>query len=138
MPLLPAEFELPPVERLQDQLGRTDTRRVVAMLDEEDPAGWASMGASRDPDAAEGTGELRALYVHPDHWGRGIGRALVEHVILALREMGYDEVTLWSFAHNDRARRLYEEAGFERDGAEDRQPIFAGALEVRYRRSLLG
>ena len=133
--MLPDGFEVPPVEWLEATLGRTDTRRVVA-ADGDVVIGWASFGSSRDPDREAGTGELRALYVHPEHWGRGAGRALVQHVVEELLELGYREATLWSFADNERANRLYEGAGFERDGAERREPIFARALEVRYRRLL--
>jgi ribosomal protein S18 acetylase RimI-like enzyme len=135
VPLLPADFRVPPVEELEAALGRADTQRVVAAEDKA-VIGWVSFGASRDSDRDAWTGELRALYVHPDRWGRGAGRALVGHVIEALPEMGYREATLWSFAANERANRLYEGAGFERDGAERREPIFAGALELRYRRAL--
>ncbi|MFN2616271.1 MAG: N-acetyltransferase family protein [Thermoleophilaceae bacterium] len=137
VPLLPREFEVPPAERFQELLARTDTRRVVA-VDGESPVGWVSLGAGRDSDSAAGTGELRALFVHPEHWGRGAGGALVHHVLDALSRMGYGEVTVWSFAANERANRLYEGTGFERDGAERREPLFAGALEVRYRRPLPG
>src|SRR5258708_6075760 len=38
--------------------------------------GWISAGASRDEDAGPETGELWALYVHPDRWRGGLGRAL--------------------------------------------------------------
>jgi ribosomal protein S18 acetylase RimI-like enzyme len=136
--LLPEEFQVPAVERFAVPPGDRDTRRVVALDEADVPVGWVSFGFNRDPDRTSGTGELRALYVHPDHWGRGAGRALVSAALEGLPEMGYDEVTLWSLANNERANRLYEGAGFRRDGAERREPISAGALEVRYRRTLSG
>jgi GNAT superfamily N-acetyltransferase len=135
VPLLPPEFEVPPLERFHELVGGTDARRQVA-VEGDSVVGWVSLGASRDPDRSPATGELRALFVHPDHWERGVGRALVHHVLEALPRLGHDEVTLWSFAANDRANRLYGSAGFGRDGAERREPIFAGALELRYRRPL--
>jgi GNAT superfamily N-acetyltransferase len=137
VPLLPAAFELPPLERFHAMLGRTDARRVIA-LEQDLPAGWVSLGASLDADRAAGTGELRALFVDPGHWRRGVGRALVRHTLEALSEMGYEEVTVWSFADNAPANRLYEGAGFDPDGAERREPSFVEALEVRYRRPLQG
>ena len=51
--------------------------------------------------------ELSHLYVHPDAIGRGIGRALLEHV-KALRPRGFE---LWVFQQNERARRFYERNG---------------------------
>jgi ribosomal protein S18 acetylase RimI-like enzyme len=117
-------------------VGKADARRAVALGDDESPVGWVSFGGSRDDDRSDAIGEIYALYVHPESWGRGAGRALVRHVVAELPGMGYEEATLWSFAVNERAKRLYESAGFRRDGAEVHEPIFANALEVRYRRSL--
>ncbi len=108
---------------------------LVAELDGE-VVGWVSFGENRDLDAAPQVGELRALFVRPAAWGRGAGSALVAGVIDGLRELGYREATLWSFDQNDRANAFYERHGFRRDGAEQRREVFAGALEVRYRRSL--
>ena len=57
--------------------------------------------------AARGDGWLNQLYVHPDHQGEGIGDAL-----LAEAMTGVDELQLWAFQQNDRARRFYEKRGF--------------------------
>ena len=48
--------------------------------------------------------------------------------------MGHGEVTVWSFAANERANAFYERHGFRRDGAEKREEVWADLLEVRYRR----
>ena len=53
-------------------------------------------------------GWIEHLYVEPSEHGKGIGRALVE---LAQREQ--DELQLYTYQANDRARRLYEAAGFQ-------------------------
>jgi GNAT superfamily N-acetyltransferase len=81
---------------------------------------------ARDASAAV---ELAALYVAPSRWRHGVGRALV-HTALARDE----EVTLWVFAQNDRARRFYEALGFVEDGARAVDPG-TGVLEVRMRRT---
>jgi GNAT superfamily N-acetyltransferase len=47
---------------------------LVAEVDGE-VRGFASVGAARDRD--EELGELYAIYVDPDHWGAGLGRALI-------------------------------------------------------------
>ena len=93
-------------------------------------AGFASAGPSRDEDAAAGTGELYALYVHPDAWGRGIGGRLMA---TALEALG-DGATLWVLEGNERARRFYARHGWQRDGAH-RQEVRGTAVldEVRYR-----
>jgi ribosomal protein S18 acetylase RimI-like enzyme len=60
----------------------------------------------------------------------------MEAALADLRERGYAEATVWSFAANERANAFYESHGFERDGAERTEETWAHVLEVRYRRSL--
>jgi GNAT superfamily N-acetyltransferase len=74
--------------------------------------GWASFGASRDDDAREGTGELYAVYVLPDHWSTGVGRALWQRAKERLAERGFVRATLWVLSANARAIRFYSAAGF--------------------------
>ena len=53
-----------------------------------------------------------AIAVHPDDRGHGIGRGLLGHALEACRGR-FLEVQLSVVAHNDRAIRLYLDAGFE-------------------------
>jgi RimJ/RimL family protein N-acetyltransferase len=53
-----------------------------------------------------------------------------------LRERGYSEATVWSFADNERANRFYEGSGFTPDGATRTQAEWADIPQLRYRRSL--
>ena len=123
-----------------------DASRWRARL-EELPAGWsilvaeeggvvvgfAATGSDRDGAAAA---ELFALYVDPARWSRGAGRALLEVAEERLGER-CDEATLWVLESNGRARRLYERAGWQLDGAR-RSFDFgaASAPTVRYRKRL--
>lgn len=63
----------------------------------------------------EGEADLTAIYVHPDHWGRGVGTALLD-AGLALLPESVDTVRLEVFADNDVAIPFYEARGFERTG----------------------
>jgi len=83
------------------------------------------------------SGEVYAIYVLPDCWGQGIGRALLAHAERDLIEHGYDEAVLWVLADNQRARAFYERAGWHADGGTKRD-TFGGreVEEVRYRRAL--
>jgi GNAT superfamily N-acetyltransferase len=73
--------------------------------------------------AAVAPGWLTHLYVHPEHQGAGVGPAL-----LAQAMADADELQLWTFQRNARARAFYEKRGFElvelTDGAgnEEREP----------------
>src|SRR5690348_6557556 len=57
-------------------------------------------------------GELDGLFVEPDLWGRGIGRALVDAATHEARRRG---LALKVIA-NPRARRFYEHCGFSVEG----------------------
>jgi GNAT superfamily N-acetyltransferase len=139
LPLLPDGFEIPPREQFlmmgQRTLAEPGVERTVAVSRR--VVGFLSHGSSRDGDVAEGVGEVRALFVHPEAWRRGVGTALVANALDRLREDGFREATLWSFRHNDRANAFYERQGFEPDGATQAREVFAGTVEVRYRRALL-
>lgn len=113
-----------------------DRRPWVALL-EEVVRGFVVAGPSRDDDCGPDTAEVHALYVDPDCWGHGVGRALVEHQVSFLRHRGYDHATLWVLADNRRAIDFYEAGRWYRDGAT--KPITIGGAtleEVRYRLDL--
>jgi GNAT superfamily N-acetyltransferase len=104
--------------------------------DESGMLGFTVPGASRDADATSEVGEVRTMFAVPAAWGRGVGSALMAAALDDLRERGYSEATVWSFADNERANRFYERHGFTRDGAERTEETWARIREVRYRRSL--
>lgn len=62
------------------------------------------------------TGDLTELYVRPKARRRGIARALVRAVVVALRERGVVSVTGGVGPDNAGARSFYENAGFQTVG----------------------
>lgn len=89
---------------------------VLAAKDGPRVIGFAGYGPYRD-DALPGTGELYALYVLKEYYGKeGAGPALL-HAVLA-RLAGYPRVALWVLKGNARAIRFYQKHGFAPDGAE--------------------
>jgi ribosomal protein S18 acetylase RimI-like enzyme len=93
--------------------------------------GFASVGPSRDEDSL---GELYAIYVEPDAWSTGAGRALIAAAEERLAAE-YDSALLWVLEDNPRARRFYERAGWAADGARKAEERFGvRAPEVRYRK----
>jgi GNAT superfamily N-acetyltransferase len=79
--------------------------------------------------------ELVAIYVHPDRWNQGIGRALVAEAVNRSTELGFSELSLWTLTLNDRALAFYEALGWEPDGREQTHPV-ARAAALRMRRPL--
>jgi ribosomal protein S18 acetylase RimI-like enzyme len=93
--------------------------------------GFASTGPSRDEDEA---GELYAIYVEPEAWSTGAGRALLQAAEDAL-VAEYGSALLWVLEDNPRARRFYERAGWAPDGVRKAEERFGvRAAEVRYRK----
>ncbi|HWB21899.1 MAG TPA: GNAT family N-acetyltransferase [Gaiellaceae bacterium] len=100
---------------------------------DEGVVGFVAVGPSRDRTPG---GELYAIYVDPDSWSTGVGRALIARAEERLAEE-YDEATLWVLDENPRARRFYEAAGWAPDGASKREErLGVAALEVRYYKRL--
>ncbi len=115
---------------------REGIRSGWTVLVTEDGSGFASVGPARDDDAA-GAGELYAIYVAPERWGTGAGRALMEAAAGALGAAGFSEAVLWVLEDNPRARRFYEGAGWTLDGAVKEDEFLGTRVrEVRYRRSV--
>jgi ribosomal protein S18 acetylase RimI-like enzyme len=106
---------------------------VVAEVDGE-IVGFVSVGPGTDPDT---DGELYAIYVLPDHWGSGVGRALMQAGEERMRELGHRHAILWVLEDNPRARRFYEAAGWTLDGTRRPIEIFGQPVpEIRYEKSL--
>ena len=139
--LLPDEYldGLRPEERAQrynfanpDPLKPTTT---VAVVDGE-IRGFATTAPARDRDATD-SGELWALYVDPERWGRGIGAALLAVARARLLDLGFRRAVLWVIAGNARAERFYRSDGWAPDGQRRTESVWgAVADELRYRRAL--
>jgi ribosomal protein S18 acetylase RimI-like enzyme len=112
----------------------------VAENSESNIQGFSALGSSRDADANSNTAEVSAIYVHPEEWRKGIGRALLSAALDQVRKREFDQVTLWVLEANQRARSFYESFGFIPDGSikdDDHSKSFA-VREVRYRLNLRG
>jgi len=97
--------------------------------------GYAVLGPYRW-DEIPGAGEVYALYVDPDLWGGGAGRALLQAAEGRLRALGHAQAALWVLAANQVGRGFYEAVGWSADGAQAARCEVDDALEVRYRRTL--
>jgi ribosomal protein S18 acetylase RimI-like enzyme len=94
-----------------DSIAAGRSRLYVAVAGEQ-VIGYAAVGPERDEAAPPNRGELYALFVHPDHWGTGAGRALTHAACTDLRTAGCTTVRLWVLEANIRARRFYTRYGF--------------------------
>ena len=78
-------------------------------------------------------GWIEHLYVEPSRNGEGIGRALI-----ALAQAEQDELQLFTYQSNQRARRLYERLGFvaEAFGVDPGHPQQAANVRYHWRRAV--
>jgi GNAT superfamily N-acetyltransferase len=102
----PDAIHLPPAQIANGQV-------IVAELDGR-VAGFAAVVA----------GELDGLFVEPDLWGQGVGRALADAAVHEARRRGF---TLWVIA-SPTARGFYEKCGFSVEG--EAQTRFGPAIRM--------
>lgn len=108
--------------------------KVLVAIEEGAVAGFSLFGRCRDTDASPDSHELWAIYLDPQYWSQGIGRALWLASREALRQIGARRISLWVLAENWRAIRFYELAGFAADAAHTKYLELGGVTlrEVRY------
>ncbi|QIK65842.1 GNAT family N-acetyltransferase [Nocardioides sp. HDW12B] len=73
-----------------------------------------------------GVSQVVAMWTAPEHRGRGVGRAVLEHLVGAVPRG--DRLVLW-VADQNPAERLYRDLGFAPTGA--REPIRPGATLMK-------
>ena len=118
--LLPQQYldQLRPEDRASHyDFATSDPQKphTIVALESESVLGFATTMAARSEDLS-GYGELVALYVDPEHWGRGIGLALVQAARAHLVEAGFLKAMLWVLVGNTRADRFYQKDKWLPDG----------------------
>lgn len=96
---------------LLDSIAKPDSGHAIAVAE----VNGARVGfVSWKPDIAPGVGEITLNAVHPDQGGRGIGTALYEHALAALKAGGMKLATVGTGGDPSHApaRRTYEKVGF--------------------------
>ena len=110
--------------------------QTIVSVEEGAILGFATTAPSREPDLPN-HGELLALYVDPQHWGRGIGVALISAARARLWGLGFRHAVLWVLAGNVRAERFYQTDRWAPDGVRRTDSKWGVTIdEARYRRGL--
>jgi phosphinothricin acetyltransferase len=91
---------------------------VVAAVADDDVAGYAALTAYRPKPAFRATVE-DSVYVDRKWRGRGVGHALVAHLLERATALGHRSVIARITADNVASRRLHEQLGFRLIGIEE-------------------
>lgn len=112
--LLPAEFqETMTLERCRLFSQKYPENTLIAIGDLK-VVGFVSYGNFRDETMQ--AGEIIALYVLKDYYGKGIAQKLMKAALTALNH--FSEIFLWVLKDNKRAIAFYQKMGFTFDGQE--------------------
>jgi GNAT superfamily N-acetyltransferase len=109
---------------------RAGARQFVAVADDGTWVGTATVlverAGARDYEGTtieEDGGHVVAVYLRPEHRGRGVMERLFASAADWLRELGLSRVRLHVHADNARAQGLYERVGFRPTGATSTSSI---------------
>jgi len=120
-----------------ERLLRERPRRMGALVAKRDGAVVGLAEWEIGPEGDPSVGEVHAIHVAAEERGRGVGRALLEASVAALRESALRRAILWVLEDNANARAFYERQGWAWDGTRVERPLggfadFPRAVEVRY------
>ena len=100
---------------------------LLVAKDGERVVGFVGYGDCRNDDIKD-AGEVFAIYVLAEYYGKGVGRALMD---AALDLLPQDRVAVWVLQGNKRAIRFYEKCGFRSDGKSDTKILASPITEIR-------
>jgi phosphinothricin acetyltransferase len=89
--------------------------------------GWGSLNAFNPRPAYDNVVDL-SVYVERGWRGRGVGRALLQHLLPLARTLGYHKMVLATFPYNEAGVALYRKMGFRPVGVYHEQ----GRLDGRW------
>ena len=125
--LLPAEFqETMTLEKFRFFSQKYPENTLIAM-DGKKVVGFISYGNYRDETIQ--AGEIIALYVLKDYYGKGVSKQLMHAAFVALDQ--FPEIYLWVLKDNKRAIAFYQKMGFTFDGQEQILKLGKPVKELR-------
>ena len=106
------------IQRCRNAVRDVERSSVVVACSGAQIVGMGMAEQAREEPLNADVGEVRALYLHPDWQGRGVGRALLDSLTTALGACGYRSAVLWTLRDLPPTRGFYESNGWAFDGTE--------------------
>ncbi len=101
-----------PGKLFDEHLAKVGAERIWVAEQDDRVAGMIGL----QPGSEEGSLEIEPMIVAPAARGTGVGRALVEHLIEVIKEMGLRDLNVRVVGRNAEAIRFYHDAGFRNIG----------------------
>lgn len=114
-------------ERRQWLAGKSPRHPVFVAVAAVGIVGWASLNVFNPRRCYDSVADI-SVYVARDWRGHGIGRRLLDHLVIAARERGFHKLVLATFPFNAAGLALYRRVGFTPVGTYHEQ----GQLDGRW------
>ena len=121
----PAYLEKLTLEKCEDLAFKWPHNQLIAK-DKDRVIGFVGYG--EEGKGTPETGEIFALYVLREYYGKGAAQQLMKAGLEQLDH--YSQICLWVLKDNNRAIRFYQKCGFKPDGEEMNNPVIK-ATEIR-------
>ncbi len=110
------DTEIKTIENRSEWFKQHDEQHPIIVAENSgEMAGWASLTAWSDRCAYSGTAEV-SVYVHKDHRGIGIGKALLETLVVDAQQLQLHYLLSRIAADNKASISLHEQYGFAHIG----------------------
>jgi phosphinothricin acetyltransferase len=114
-----------PEERRQWMAARAPRHPVMVAETRGQVVGWGSLNSFNARPAYDHVVDL-SVYVERAWRGRGVGRALLQHLLALAKTGGYHKMVLATFPHNEAGVALYRRMGFTAVGVYREQGMLDG------------
>lgn len=102
-------FEYYLLDAMAKYLHDPETKGNVWVVDDSGKVGGSIAIVETD----DHTAQLRWFILAPEYRSKGLGKSLMERSLDYCRSKGYNKVFLWTIAHLEAARHLYQKYGFK-------------------------
>lgn len=121
------ETRLRDIDEMKEWLiSRKDRYKVVVIEDSEAIVrGWASINVFNSRCCYSGVGDI-SIYVERNMRGKGLGKLLLNYLIIIAKEQDFHKLILSTFEQNEVGKRLYRSTGFREVGTYVNQGILDG------------
>lgn len=99
---------------------RSERHPVLVAEQDRIVVGWSSLNPFSARECYSGVADL-SIYIRREHRGTGVGKKLLEALLLLAGDLHFHKVVLSALAHNDAGQRLYRALQFSEVGVYHRQ-----------------